>query len=242
MSGEKQDTVAVVRDLALANRILAREGVVDAFGHVSGRHPEHPDRYLLSCSRSPALVTVEDIVEYTLDGDSVDPDAPRGYLERHIHGGIYEAAPDVQAVVHNHAHEVIPFSITGVKVRPVFHIGSVIGRDVPVWDIHDTFGDTDMLVTNMEQGRDLGAAVAGHKAALMRGHGCVTVGRNIREAVMRAIYLQVNARLQMMALQLGDPKYLSDGEVELASKHTEWPVPVGRTWEYWVSRADTTGI
>jgi len=232
----------VIRDLALANRILAREGVVDAFGHVSARHPERPDRYLLSCSRSPELVTRADILEYTLDGDAVAPDAPRGYLERHIHGGIYETDTEVQAVVHTHAHEVIPFSITDVALRPVFHIGSVIGAHVPVWDISARFGDTDMLVTNMDQARDLGAAVAGHNVALMRGHGCVAVGRNVKEAVTRAIYLQVNARLQLMALQLGDPKYLSDGEVALSSRHTEWPAPVERTWEYWTCRADTTGI
>lgn len=239
---ENDDTAALIRDLALANRILAREGAVDAFGHVSARHPERPDRYLLSRSRSPELVTRADILEYTLDGETAIADAPRGYLERHIHGGIYETAPEVQAVVHTHAHEVIPFSVTDVPLKPVFHVGSVIGAHVPVWDISDRFGDTDMLVTTMEQARDLGAAVAGHNTALMRGHGCVAVGRNVKEAVTRAIYLQVNARLLLMALQLGDPKYLSDGEVALSSKHTEWPTPVERTWEYWTNRADTRGI
>src|SRR5216684_4447909 len=144
-----------LRDVVIANRILAHEGVVDAYGHVSVRHPLDPTRYLLSRSRAPELVERGDIVEFDLEGKSVGGDTRAPYLERFIHGAIYEARPDVQAVVHAHAEEILPFGITDVPLRPVIHSGSFIGRHVPVWDIADNFGDTDLLVRDMSQGRDL---------------------------------------------------------------------------------------
>ena len=148
-----------ISTVVTANRILAREGIVDALGHVSLRHPEHPDRYLLSCSRSPELVVEDDIMTFTLDGEPVDGDARTPYTERFIHGALYEARPEIASVVHNHAYDVIPFGITEAPLRPVINVAAAIGEQVPVWDIRDRFGDTNSLVTNMEQGRDLAICV-----------------------------------------------------------------------------------
>src|SRR5262247_1705781 len=160
-----------IGQLVIANRILANEGVVDAYGHVSTRHPDHPERYLLAWSRSPELVERADIMEITLDGAPVISDGRALYLERFIHGAIYEARPDVHAVVHAHAEDVLPFWITTTPLRPVIHSGSFMGVHVPVWDIADNFGDqTNLLVPNMPQGRDLAQCLDSNSVALMRGH------------------------------------------------------------------------
>ena len=226
-----------LRDLVIANRILAREGVVDAFGHVSIRHPDNPERYLLSRSRSPELITMDDIMEFSLDGEAVDLRGRTPYGERMIHGGVYEARPDVHAVVHNHAQEVIPFTVTDVPLRPIGHTCAPIGLDIPVWDIQDSFGDTDMLVINMDQSRDLARRLGDARVALMRGHGSVASGATLRDVVNTAVYLQVNARQQIMAMQLGEPKYLTPVEVELAARRQSSPLALDRAWEYWRARA-----
>jgi HCOMODA/2-hydroxy-3-carboxy-muconic semialdehyde decarboxylase len=226
-----------LRDLVRANRILAREEVVDAFGHVSVRHPEDPARYLLARSRSPELVTEDDIMTFTLAGEAVGGDTRRPYGERFIHGAAYEKRADVQAVIHNHAPEVIPFGLTGGMIRPLMHVCAPIGASIPIWDIRKKFGDTNLLVTNMDQGRDLMATLGAHSTALMRGHGCVVVARNLREAVMTAIYLKLNARLQEQAMRMGEPQYLSPGEIELCQKLQTTPLALDRAWEYWCARA-----
>jgi len=232
-----------LRELAVANRILAREGVVDAFGHVSLRHPERPDRYFLSRSRSPELVCVEDLMEFDLEGTPIDPRGRAPYSERFIHGAIYERRPEVRSVIHNHSHEIIPYGITPVKLRPVLHVGAAIGAEVPVWDIAAKFGDTNMLVVNMEQGRDLAATLGANRVALMRGHGCAVAGTSLREAVFTAVYLQVNARLQSEALRLSpEVRFLSPGELELAGRMLGQPLGLERAWEYWRLRADRRGI
>lgn len=231
------DVAPGLRQLVAANRILAHEGVVDAFGHVSLRHPENPDRYLLSQSRAPELVALTDLMEFTLEGDPIDQGRRPMYAERPIHGGVYEARPDVQAVVHNHSPAVIPFGVTGIPLRPIFHLAAIMGEEVPVWDIRDRFGDTNLLVTTMEQGRDLARCVGRGRAALMRGHGCVVAGGSLKEAVMAAIYLQVNARLLLDSLPLGKVTYLSAGEVEKMSETQLLPLSVNRAWEYWSRRA-----
>jgi HCOMODA/2-hydroxy-3-carboxy-muconic semialdehyde decarboxylase len=228
----------VLRDLVSANRILAHEGVVDAYGHVSVRHPDRPDRFFLSRSRSPELVTLEDLLEFDLGGEPVEPDGPAPYAERFIHAAIFEARPDVNSVVHNHAHELIPFGVTKVPLRPVFHTASRMGADVPVWDIRDKFDDTNLLVVNIEQGRDLARKLADRRMVLMRGHGCAVGAPDIYGAVATSIYAQVNARLQMQALQLGDVTYLSPGEIE-AMNRNEYASTMGRqrAWEYLKHRA-----
>lgn len=231
------DLNSQLRDLVAANRILAREEVVDAYGHVSIRHPQHPDRYLLSCSRSPELVTLDDIVEHTLSGDPVAQESRTLYAERHIHGAIFEQRPDVQAVIHNHALAVLPFTVTSVPLRPMFHTAALMGNNVPVWDIRDNFGVTGMLVVNMDQGRDLARSLGANRAALMRGHGCVVAAASLKEAVMCAIYLQVNAKLLLDSLPLGEVNYLLPGEVEELRDNLLRPVSIDRAWQYWKMRA-----
>ena len=230
---------AVLEDLVAANRILANEGVVDGFGHVSVRHPDWPDCFLLACSRAPALVTREDLMVHGLTGEPVEADRRPLYAERFIHSAIYELRPDVGAIVHNHSHAVIPFGVTGVPIRPLFHLAGIIGAAAPVWDIRTKFGDTNLLVTSQEQGRDLAMALGAGRVALMRGHGCVVAAATLREAVMTAIYLQINAGLQMEALRLGEPVYLSPGEIERSGKVS--PLSLNRAWEYWLRRAGLGG-
>jgi HCOMODA/2-hydroxy-3-carboxy-muconic semialdehyde decarboxylase len=230
--------MACLGELVVANRILAREGVVDAFGHISVRHPDDPEKYLLSVSRAPELITRDDIVEFTLDGEATDLRDRTPYGERFIHGAIYEMRPDVHSVIHNHSHEIIPFGATKTtSLRPVAHVGSPLGHDVKTWDIRDKFGETNLLVVNMEQGRDLGATLGDGRVALMRGHGAVVAAANIKFAVMTAVYLQVAARLQLMTLQLGEPVYLSDAEIDNCYQTQTSPLGMDRAWEYWVARA-----
>jgi len=238
------DLLTAMRQLVMANRILAREGVVDAYGHVSIRHPDNPNHYLISCSRSPELVTLSDIMEITLDGEPIDARGRTMYAERFIHGAMYEKRPEVNSVIHNHSHAVIPFGVSKVPLRPLIHVGASIGERVPVWDIRDKFGDTNLLVVNMEQGRDLAASIGGGRAALMRGHGCVVTGKAVKEAVLTAVYLQVNARIQMDAIRLGgdDVVYLSPGEIQEQESIMFGDLSVNRAWEYLVMRAGAQGL
>ena len=227
----------ILQELVTANRILARERVVDAYGHVSIRHPSRPDRYILSQSRAPDLVDVTDLMEYTLEGEPIDQHGRTMYSERPIHGGIYEARDDVLAVVHNHSTTVVPFTVTDTPLKPMFHLAAIIGYELPVWDIRDNFGDTTMLVTTMEQGRDLAQCLEDRRVALMRGHGCVIAGKSVREVVMGSVYLQVNAGLLLDYLGLGEVKYLTQGEVELMTEGQMRPTSQDRAWEYWANRA-----
>src|SRR3989442_8201053 len=183
-----------LRDVVIANRILAHEGVVDAYGHVSVRHPLDPARYLLSRSRAPELVERGDIVEFDLEGKSVGGDTRAPYLERFIHGAIYEARPDVQAVVHAHAEAVLPFTISATPLRPVVHMASFVGARIPVWDIRDNFGDTNLLVVNMTQGRDLARGLGAERGVLMRGHGFSAAGAPLPGGIPVAVFIPPNAR------------------------------------------------
>ena len=225
-------------DVMSANHILAREAVLDGYGHVSMRHPEDPQHFLLSRSRSPELVSVEDIMEFTLDGDTVGNDDRPPYLERFIHGSIYKARPDVVSVVHSHQEDVIPYSISSVPLQAVWHQACSIGVHIPVWDIRDKFGDTNMLVTNVEQGSDLAQTLGRDKVALMRGHGFAIAGNHLQDAVSTAIYLPKNARILTTAKLLGGTvKATTPGEVERAGQvHPELPA-FQRGWEYWLTRA-----
>jgi len=232
------DLDRALADLVIANRILAHENIVDAYGHVSVRHPENPSRYLLARSLSPEMVERADIMEFELDGTPAAGDARQPYLERFIHGAVYEARPEVIAVVHAHAEDVLPFGITGAPLRPVIHSGSFMGEQVPVWDIRDKFGDTNLLVTNMPQGRDLAGRLAANNVALMRGHGFVAAARSLIEVVRMSIYVPRNARVQMTAMQLGAVKPLSRGEIEARNAGYKPHSPeTWRAWEYWATRA-----
>jgi len=225
------------RKLVAANRILAHEGVVDAFGHVSVRDPRDSARFVLSRSRSPALVELADLMEFTQDGAAVDARGRTPYGERMIHAAIYAVRPDVVSVVHHHAYGVLPFTISDEPLRPVVHTASVIGAEIPVWDIRTKFGGTDMLVRSLEQGRDLAATLAGHTCLLIRGHGAVVAGASIERAVLTAIYLEVNAKVLLEALPLGVPEALSAEEIAKSSEAQFSPLALDRSWEYFCQRA-----
>jgi ribulose-5-phosphate 4-epimerase/fuculose-1-phosphate aldolase len=241
-SDQMTDLEASLRDLVIANRILAHEQVVDFLGHVSIRHPDRPDRFFLSCSRSPELVTRDDIMEYDLDCNPIDQQGKPMYFERPIHGGIYKVRPDVISVIHNHAYEVLPFALTKVKLRPVVHPACNIGLEVPAWDIRDKFGDTNMLVTNMEQADDLAKTLGDAGAALMCGHGCVIAAKSLREAVLNAIYIKVNAKLQSEAMKLGEVRYLTEGEIKMTATLVNSQNSLQRAWEYWARRAGVDNL
>ena len=237
-AGGALDDLVEFRRLVAANRVLANENVVDAFGHASVRHPQFADRYVMSRSRSPALVEFSDLMEFDRgSGDPLDARGRRPYGERMIHGAVYEARPEINAVIHHHAYDVLPFSITSTPLRPAIHTASVIGAEVPVWDIAENFGATDMLVRTMDMGRDLARTLGQNRCLLMRGHGAVVAGENLREAVVTAIYLQVNARILLQARELGEPRELSEEEIELSGSTQFSPLAMERVWEYLCLRA-----
>ena len=231
----------LIEELALANRILAHEGVLDAFGHVSVRHPTDPGRYFLSRSRSPLLIEPDDILEYTLDSEPVRPPKVHLYAERVIHGCIYQARSDVRAVCHHHAPAVMPFCVAGKPIIPVFHLGAAGGLDMPFWDQQDEFGDTNLLVVKQEEGHSLARALGPHPAVLMNRHGATVVGGTLKELVSRSIFMCQNADYQLRALALGAPDPLRRGEVKLAGVLSMLPNVVSRTWEYWSMRLEAAG-
>jgi HCOMODA/2-hydroxy-3-carboxy-muconic semialdehyde decarboxylase len=237
--------VNVVTELVVANRILANEDVVDAYGHVSVRSPDNPERFFLAHSKSPAMVEAGDIVEHTLDGQAAKPEKRPLYLERFIHAALYEARPDVVAVVHAHAEDVLPFTIARPALKPVIHSGAFIGAEVPVWDIADEFGDeTNLLVTNLAQGRGLARKLGNRNVALMRGHGFAAAARSLIDVVRMSVYLPRNARVQLKAMQLaqmgGSLKPLSPGEINARAAGTGYKPDspeTQRAWQYWAQRA-----
>jgi len=226
---------ALIEDLVAANRILADQGVLDAYGHVSIRHPGNPDRYVISRAMSPANVSADDIMEFDLDSSPVDQRGRNMFLERFIHGEIYKARPDVNAVIHSHSPGVIPFGVTNVPMRPVFHTAAFLAVGVPVFEIRDAGGMTNMLVRNGALAKALATTLGDKPVALMRGHGNVVVGPNVKRATIRAVYTEVNARLQTIALGLGGPiNYVSAEEGALRDKN---PGEEGRAWDGWKEKA-----
>ncbi len=228
---------ALVEDLIAANRIIAQESIVDAYGHVSVRHDRNPNRFLLSRSLAPALVTAADLIEYDLDSNAVNANGRSEYAERFIHGEIYKARPDVRAIVHAHAPSLVSFAASGVPLRPVYHMAGFIGDGVPVFDIRQAGGMTDMLVRDAARGRALAQALGSKTAVLMRGHGVAVVGPALPFAVGRSIYLELNARIQAQAIGLGGPvTYLDPAEAQqvLASGENRG---YDRPWELWKQRA-----
>jgi ribulose-5-phosphate 4-epimerase/fuculose-1-phosphate aldolase len=222
---------AVIAELVVANHILANEGVLDGYGHVSVRNPADSNRYFLARAGAPALVTTADITEYNLDSEPVSATSAAGYLERFIHGEIYKVRPDVTAIVHCHCPDVIPFAATTVRMQPMYHMGSFIAEGVPTWDI-GAAGGADMLVRNNQLGRALAQSLGNRSAALMRGHGAAVVATSLHLVVGKAYYLNLNARLQMQALQLGGGKvtYLTAEQAKNSLQDYE------RSWDFWKSR------
>lgn len=228
---------ALVDDLVAANHILVDEGVLDAFGHVSVRHDRQPDRFLLARNMAPGQVRAADILQFALDGTPLDAGDRRVYLERFIHGAIYRARPDVMAVVHSHSPSVVPFSVSRrARLRPVCHMSGFLGAGAPLFEIRDAAGDaSDLLVRDDRLGRALADTLGASSFVLMRGHGSTTVAPSLKLVVYRAVYAEVNAKLQMQALQLGDPEYLTEGEAKTAMESTEGQVE--RPWALWKEAA-----
>ncbi len=231
------DLAHAIEELVIANRILAHEGVIDAFGHLSIRHPQRPNYYLLARSRSPELVETADIMEFDLDSNPVDQKGRTMYSERPIHGCIYAARPDIMSVCHNHAHSLVPFGATGSAIKPIWHMAAGVGSDVPIWDIRDGFGDTDLLVTTNEMGRSLAKTLGQGRVALMRGHGAVIATHDLKATVFVAIYLMINAALLKQAREMGPITYLSVGEIERIADTLFKSRSQNRAWEYWSRRA-----
>jgi ribulose-5-phosphate 4-epimerase/fuculose-1-phosphate aldolase len=228
---------ALIDDLVAANRILVDQGVLDGYGHVSVRHPADPQRYLMSRSIAPELVTAADVMEYDLDSNPVDARGRATYLERFIHGEVYRARLDVKAVVHDHSPSVIPFGVSTAPLRPLYHMSAFLGGGVPVFDIKTASGQsTDMLVRTAALGKSLAQTLGTRPVALMRGHGAVVVGASLPLVVFRAVYTEMNARLQAQAMALGGPvTYLDDEEARRAEASVGGTVP--RPWELWRRKA-----
>jgi ribulose-5-phosphate 4-epimerase/fuculose-1-phosphate aldolase len=226
----------LIEDLVIANHILFREGVVDGFGHVSARHDRDPSRFLLARSIAPATVTVDDIMEFDLEGTAVDPKGRRPYLERFIHSEIYRTRPDVLAIVHSHSPAVIPFGVTGTQLRPISHMSGFLGTSTPIFDIRDAGGPaTDMLIRNADLGAALATTLGSASFALMRGHGSVVVATSIKQVVYRAVYAEMNAHLQLEAMRLGKITFLNEAEAANADQANNGNLD--RPWALWKQRA-----
>lgn len=230
------------RELALANRIVANEGVIDAFGHVSMRHPDNPNRYFLSRSRAPELVGAEDFIEYDLDSQPVRTPEHTQYSERVIHGEIYKARPDVNSVCHHHCAAFMPLLAVGADYIPVFHLGAVGGIKPPFWDQHDEFGDTNMLVIKPEEGASLARALGRNWMVLMKRHGVTVAGISVKDCVFRSVYSARNAAYQVQAMTIGsNVASLTPGETELAGGISAKTTGLTRSWEYWSMRVAKAG-
>lgn len=224
----------LIEDLVYANRILYHQEVLDGFGHVSVRSDKDPSHFLMSRSMAPALVTASDIMEYDKNGEPVDARGRNSYVERYIHAAIYRVRPDVKSIVHSHSPDIIPYSVTGTILRPVYHVSAFLRLGAPIFDTQEGFGDTDMLIRDNKLGDALAKVLGNSGIALIRGHGFVAVADSTQVAVYRSIYTQLNARVQAEGMKLGTIKFLTPGEAVKAQAITEGTV--GRPWELWKSQ------
>jgi HCOMODA/2-hydroxy-3-carboxy-muconic semialdehyde decarboxylase len=227
--------VTVLEDLAAASRILVDQGVFDAAGHVSMRHPRDPERFLMSRSLAPALVTADDIMEFSLDGEACDARGRRGFLERFLHGEIYRRRADVMAIAHGHAAATIPFGLVATPMRAMFHNAAFLAAGVPVFDIRDKFGATDIVIGSRAKGAALAEVLGDKSVVLLRAHGFVAVGPDLQSAVFRAVFSEINARVQLQATLLGGPIAALDEEEGRRADAINLAT-VGRSWELWKRR------
>jgi len=228
-------------ELSLANRIVANEGVIDAFGHVSMRHPDNPGRYFLSRSRAPELVSPDDFIEYDLDSNPVHATDIPQYSERVIHGEIFKARPEVMSVCHHHCPAFMPLLATGNDYLPVFHLGAVGGIRPPFWDQHDEFGDTNMLVVKPEEGASLARALGSNWMVLMKRHGVTVAGTSVQDCVFRCVFSARNAEYQVQSMAIGSIASLTAGEAQLAGLISTKTTGLTRSWEYWSMRVAKSG-
>jgi ribulose-5-phosphate 4-epimerase/fuculose-1-phosphate aldolase len=232
----------LIDDLVAANRILSDHGVLDAYGHISARDPKNPQCYWLSRSMAPVLVNAEDIIEFDLDSNPVRAGENRLFFERVIHGEIYKARPDVNAVAHHHNMSFLPFCNSGEELLPLYHMGAQIGEKVPFWDSRDEFGDTNLLVLKPEEGASLARALGPYWLVLMRRHGATVAAKNIIELVFRSIYSVRNAELQLTCKAQGQAlSPLTPGEAKMAWDRNLQLRPQARAWEYWSVRLKKAG-
>ena len=223
---------ALIDDLVVANHILVNQGVLDGFGHISVRDPANPQRFFIARSMAPALVQADDILACDLDSNVIDERSRKTYLERFIHGEIFKLRPDVNAVIHSHSPSVIPFGVTGARLRPICHMSGFLGATTPVFEIRHAAGeDSDLLVRSHALGKALAEVLGPNPVALMRGHGSVAVGSSIKQVVYRAIYTESNARLQAMSMPLGEISYLTDGEARATAEMNDQHLD--RPWQMW---------
>lgn len=232
---------ALIDDLVIANRILVNQGVLDGFGHISVRHDREPGRFLIARSMAPGLVTADDIVACDFDGEVHDARGRKTYVERFIHSEIYRARPDVMAVIHSHSPAVIPFGVTGARLRPICHMSGFLGAQTPVFEIRHSAGESsDLLIRNQALGKALVDSLGDSAVALMRGHGNVVVGFSIQQVVFRAIYTESNARLQSEAMRLGEVNFLTPEEAKATSDMND--EHLDRPWQVWKKRALAQGL
>jgi len=226
---------AVLEDLAAASRILADQGVFDAAGHVSMRHPDHAERFLMSRSLAPQMITADDIMEFDLDCTAIDPRGRNGFIERYLHGEIFKARPDVMAIAHSHSPSTIAFGLSNVPMRAMYHNAAFLAAGVPVFDIRDKFGTTDIVISSAEKGAALAAVLGDKPVGLLRAHGMVAVGPSLPVAVFRAIFTVTSANIQHQVLALGGPVAALDAEegriADVVNVQT-----VGRSWDLWKKR------
>ncbi|HYI86637.1 MAG TPA: class II aldolase/adducin family protein [Burkholderiales bacterium] len=223
---------ALIDDLVAASRILAQHEVLDAYGHVSARSDKRPQHFVMSRSLAPALVTVADLMELDADSEPLPGDKRKGFIERYIHGEIYRARPEVMAVVHSHSASVIPFGATRTRLRPIYHMGSFLWSGAPVFDIRKVREENDLLIRDRPLGKALAGTLAKCNCVLMRGHGMTVIGDSVPEAVFRAIYTEMNARMQLQATQLEGPiEFLSEEEGRRSQASNRGTLE--RPWELW---------
>ena len=227
---------SLMEDLVAGSRILAMHEVLDAYGHISARSDKRPERFLISRSRAPALVTAADLMELGPDSEPSAGDKRKGFIERYIHGEIYRTRPDVMAVVHSHSPSVIPFGAARTRLRPIYHMGSFLWSGAPVFDIRKVREENDLLVRDRPLGKALAETLGSCTCVLMRGHGMTVVGGSVQEAVFRAVYAEMNARLQLQAAQLEGPiEFLSDEEGRRSTASNAGTLE--RPWELWKKSA-----
>ncbi len=227
---------ALIEDLVAGSRILAEHQVLDAYGHISARSDRKPGRFIMSRSLAPALVTAADLMELDADSEPLPGDKRKGFLERYIHGEIYRARPEVMAVVHSHSPSVIPFGATKTKLRPIYHMGSFLWSGAPVFEIRNEKADNDLLIRDRPLGEALAGTLGKCNCVLMRGHGLSVIGDSLQEVVFRAIYTEMNARMQLQATQLEGPiEFLSDEEGRRSAAANRGTLE--RPWELWKKKA-----
>jgi ribulose-5-phosphate 4-epimerase/fuculose-1-phosphate aldolase len=238
MAHESAPDPALLEDLVVANRILYDQGVLDGFGHVSARHDKNPAHFLISQHRTPAAVTTADIMALDLEGNATDNSGRKLTLERFIHSEIYKARPDVMAIVHSHSPAVIPYGVTRTPLRPVWHVSAFLGTtDIPVFEIRDVAGPaTDLLIRTPYLGHALARSLKQAPVVLMRGHGSTTVGASVKQAVYRAVYTELNARLQFEAMQMGEVNFLTSEEAATAAPFMDGELSISKPWELWLQR------